>query len=75
MEAIEGEIANGQRERIPELMTDRWLADRTLFGPPSAIREGVEAWREAGVETPILVPLSTRGGQWVAFEELFSVFE
>lgn len=75
MTAIEEALANKERDRIPELMTDRWLADCTLFGPPSAILEGVDAWRDAGVSTPILVPSSTRGGQVVAFEELFSVFE
>jgi alkanesulfonate monooxygenase SsuD/methylene tetrahydromethanopterin reductase-like flavin-dependent oxidoreductase (luciferase family) len=75
MEAIEKALANKERDRLPELMSDRWLADCTLFGPATAIREGVEAWREAGVSTPILVPSSTRGGQLDAFEELFSVFD
>lgn len=75
MEAIETALANKERDRIPELMSDRWLADCTLFGPASAIREGVEAWREAGVSTPILVPSSTKGGQFVAVEELFDVFD
>ncbi len=75
MEAIEKAIAAKEHARIPELMSDRWLADCTLFGPASAIREGVEAWREAGVTTPILVPSSATGGQFDAFEELFTVFE
>jgi len=75
MEAIEKAIANKERDKIPQLMSDRWLADTTLFGPPAAIREGVEAWREAGVTTPILVPSSTKGGQFDAFEELFAVFD
>jgi len=75
MEAIEAAIANKERDRIPELMSDRWLADCTLFGPPAAIREGVEAWREAGVTTPILVPSSATGGQFDAFKELFAVFD
>jgi alkanesulfonate monooxygenase SsuD/methylene tetrahydromethanopterin reductase-like flavin-dependent oxidoreductase (luciferase family) len=75
MAAIEKAIANKERDKIPQLMSDRWLADTTLFGPASAIREGVEAWREAGVTTPILVPSSTKGGQFDAFEELFAVFE
>lgn len=74
MEAIEKAIADKEGARIPQLMSDRWLADCTLFGPASAIREGVEAWREAGVTTPILVPSSVSGGQFDAFEELFSVF-
>jgi alkanesulfonate monooxygenase SsuD/methylene tetrahydromethanopterin reductase-like flavin-dependent oxidoreductase (luciferase family) len=74
MEAIEKALAAKEHARIPQLMSDRWLADCTLFGPASAIREGVEAWREAGVTTPILVPSSASGGQFEAFEELFSAF-
>ena len=74
MDAIEKALANRERERIPELMSDRWLADTTLFGPAAAVREGVEAWREAGVSTPILVPSSAKGGQFEAFEELFAAF-
>jgi len=46
----------------------------TLFGRAAAVREGVEAWRAAGVRTVILVPSSTRGGQMVAFEELLAAF-
>jgi len=34
----------------------------TQFGRAAAVREGVEAWRAAGVKTVILVPSSTRGG-------------
>jgi hypothetical protein len=46
----------------------------TLFGPASHVRDGVDAWRAAGVKTVILVPSSTRGGQMVAFEELITAF-
>jgi hypothetical protein len=38
------------------------------------VREGVEAWLDAGVTTPILVMSSTSGGQQVAFSELFAAF-
>ena len=75
MTAIREAIARGDQERIPQLMSDRWLADVTLFGSASDVRKGVEAWYAAGVKTPILVPSSTRGGQMVAFEELFSAFK
>lgn len=74
MEAIEKALAAGERDRIPELMSDRWLSDVTLFGSASEVREGVEAWRDAGVSTPILVPSSTSGGQAKAVEELFAAF-
>jgi alkanesulfonate monooxygenase SsuD/methylene tetrahydromethanopterin reductase-like flavin-dependent oxidoreductase (luciferase family) len=74
MESIEKALAAGERDRVPELMSDRWLADVTLFGSAAEVRDGVEAWFEAGVSTPILVPSSTSGGQLKAFEELFEAF-
>ena len=74
MEAIEKALEAGERERVPELLSDRWLADTTLFGSASTVREGVEAWFEAGVSTPILVPSSAVGNQLKAFEELFAIF-
>ena len=55
-------------------MSDRWLSDVTLFGSATAVRDGVEAWRAAGVKTVIMVPSSTRGGQMVAFGELLAAF-
>jgi alkanesulfonate monooxygenase SsuD/methylene tetrahydromethanopterin reductase-like flavin-dependent oxidoreductase (luciferase family) len=74
MAAIEKAIARGERERITSLMSDRWLADVTLFGSAAQVREQVEAWFEAGVRTPILVPSSAAGNQIQAFEELFAAF-
>ncbi len=74
MEAIEAAIAAGNPEKVPSLLTDKWLADNTLFGPPKTVREGVEAWYDAGVNTPILVPSSAEGNQLKAFEELFALY-
>jgi alkanesulfonate monooxygenase SsuD/methylene tetrahydromethanopterin reductase-like flavin-dependent oxidoreductase (luciferase family) len=74
MEAIKKAIAAGEDKRIPSLMSDRWLRDVTLFGTMAQVREGVEAWREAGVRTVVLVPSSTRGNQLGAFAELFHAF-
>ena len=74
MLAIRQAVAEGRDDRIPSLRSDRWLADVTLFGPAREVRDGVAAWRDAGVKTPILVPSSTRGGQMVAFEELITAF-
>ena len=71
MEAIEKALEAGEQDRIPELFTDRWLNDTTLFGSASKVREGIEAWYAAGVTTPILTPSSAVGGQMKAFEELF----
>ena len=74
MEAIEKALEAGERERVPGLLSDRWLEDTTLFGSASTVREGLEAWFEAGVRTPILVPSSAAGNQLKAFEELFAIF-
>ena len=75
MEAVEKALAARDRDSIPGLLSDRWLADTTLFGTASQVREGVEAWYEAGVKTPILVPSSAVGKQAQAFEEIFAIFE
>ena len=46
----------------------------TLFGSAGEVREGVEAWYAAGVNTLIVVPSSTKGGQMVAFQELIDLY-
>ena len=74
MAAIEAAVAAGREGEIPSLMSDRWLADATLFGSAARVREGVEAWRAAGVSTPILVPSSAAGNQLKAVEEIFATF-
>jgi alkanesulfonate monooxygenase SsuD/methylene tetrahydromethanopterin reductase-like flavin-dependent oxidoreductase (luciferase family) len=74
MHAIQQAIAKREYDRIPILMSDRWLADCTLFGSVTEVREGLEAWYDAGVTTPILVPSSATGGQLQALEELFAAF-
>ena len=38
------------------------------------VRDRVEAWRDAGVGTPILVPSSAVGNQLRAVEEMFATF-
>ena len=55
-------------------MSDRWLDDCTLSGSVSRVRDGIEAWFDAGVTAPIVVPSSTSGGQAKAFAELFDAF-
>jgi alkanesulfonate monooxygenase SsuD/methylene tetrahydromethanopterin reductase-like flavin-dependent oxidoreductase (luciferase family) len=74
MTAIEAAIAEGRHADIPGLLSDRWLADSTLFGPVAKVREGIDAWREAGVTTPVIVPSSASGNQLKAVEELFAAF-
>lgn len=74
MSAVEKSIADNRSDDIPKYLTDRWLADNTLFGPPAKMREGIEAWRAAGVNTPVLVPNSVAGNQITGLAELFAAF-
>jgi alkanesulfonate monooxygenase SsuD/methylene tetrahydromethanopterin reductase-like flavin-dependent oxidoreductase (luciferase family) len=74
MTAIEKALAEGRNDDVPRYLTDKWLADNTLFGPAARVREGVAAWRDAGVHTPILVPTSAAGNQMKAIEEVFAAF-
>ena len=74
MNAVEQTIADNHPAEIPKYLTDRWLADNTLYGRASKVREGVEVWRAAGVNTPILVPNSLHGNQLTALQELFAAF-
>ena len=74
MTDIERAIAEGRRDDVPRYLTDRWLADVSLFGSASQVREGVEAWQAAGVHTPVIVPSSASGGQLKALEEIFAAF-
>ena len=74
MKAIERAIAEGRESDIPRYLTDRWLDDVTLFGPASRVRDRLDAWREAGVRTPIIVPSSASGNQMRAIEEMFAAF-
>ena len=74
MTAIERAIEAGRRDDVPKYLTDRWLADVSLFGSAAQVRDGVQAWQAAGVSTPVIVPSSTSGGQLKALEEIFATF-
>jgi alkanesulfonate monooxygenase SsuD/methylene tetrahydromethanopterin reductase-like flavin-dependent oxidoreductase (luciferase family) len=74
MTAIERAIEAGRQDDVPKYLTDRWLADVSLFGSAAQVRDGVEAWQAAGVSTPVIVPSSTSGGQLKALEEIFATF-
>jgi alkanesulfonate monooxygenase SsuD/methylene tetrahydromethanopterin reductase-like flavin-dependent oxidoreductase (luciferase family) len=74
MSAIETAIAEGRKDDVPKYFSDKWLADNTLFGPAAKVREGVEAWQDAGVRDLIIVPSSAAGNQLKALEEVFAAF-
>jgi alkanesulfonate monooxygenase SsuD/methylene tetrahydromethanopterin reductase-like flavin-dependent oxidoreductase (luciferase family) len=74
MAGIEAAAAEGRLDDLPKYLPDRWLADITLFGSATKVREGVETWRSAGIKTPILVPLSADGDQKTALQQVFAAF-
>jgi alkanesulfonate monooxygenase SsuD/methylene tetrahydromethanopterin reductase-like flavin-dependent oxidoreductase (luciferase family) len=74
MNAIAKAIEERRFDDVTGLMSDRWLDDCTLSGPAGRVREGIDAWRDAGVSTPIAVMSSTSGGQVKAIQELFAAY-
>jgi alkanesulfonate monooxygenase SsuD/methylene tetrahydromethanopterin reductase-like flavin-dependent oxidoreductase (luciferase family) len=74
MGGVEKCIADGELDKIPHFLTDRWLAETTMFGTPSQVRDQVEAWYDTGVKTPIIVPSSAAGNQLKAVQEVFDTY-
>jgi alkanesulfonate monooxygenase SsuD/methylene tetrahydromethanopterin reductase-like flavin-dependent oxidoreductase (luciferase family) len=74
MLAIRQALSHNEMEKLPDLMSERWLRQVTLYGTAAEVREGVEAWYDTGVKTVIVVPSSARGNQMVAFQELIEAF-
>ncbi len=75
MEAVEAALARSEPDKVGACLTDRWLADTTLFGSKQKVRDGIEAWFDAGIKTPIIVPSSAVGNQLKAFEEFFAIWK
>jgi alkanesulfonate monooxygenase SsuD/methylene tetrahydromethanopterin reductase-like flavin-dependent oxidoreductase (luciferase family) len=73
MHAVQVAIDARDTDGVTAAMSAAWLDDCTLSGPAGRVRDGVEAWFDAGV-TPIVVPSSTSGGQARAVAELFEAF-
>lgn len=74
MQAVVTALEARDTDAVVAAMSDRWLDDCTLSGSASRVRDGIEAWFDAGVTAPIIVPSSTSGGQATAFAELFDAF-
>ncbi|MBB3664903.1 putative F420-dependent oxidoreductase [Prauserella sediminis] len=53
--------AAGDRKRAVELVPDDVVDELVVHGSPDACRDGVRAYAEAGVTTPVLMPLTTGG--------------
>lgn len=75
MNDVETALASGDMEAVAASLSERWLADTTLFGSKAKVREGVEAWFDAGITTPIIVPSAVKGGQMQALQEFFDLWD
>lgn len=73
METMEAAIAAGDRDRLPELMSDAWIDDCTISGSAHAVRDRLAEWMSLGV-LPVAVMSSTTGGQAVGIRELFAAY-
>ena len=74
MRGIEQALAENRRDDIEHYLTDRWIADNTLYGPAAKVRDQLAAWYAGGLNTPVLVPNSVNGNQLTALDEIFSAF-
>jgi probable F420-dependent oxidoreductase len=59
--AIAEAWAAGERDRATELFSDRMLDELFVTGDAEACRARIEAFRAAGVTTPVIMPLSFAG--------------
>ena len=75
MSDVEAALTAGDMEAVSAALSDRWLADTTLFGSKAQVREGIEAWFDAGISTPIIVPSAVQGGQMQALQEFFDLWD
>ena len=73
MDTLDAAVATGDAEQIKAAMPERWVADVCLYGTATQVRDGIEAWLDAGV-VPVCFPSSTSGGQLQAIHELVGAF-
>ena len=74
MRDVEKAIDEKDFDRVPDCLSDRWLSDTTLFGTSTEVRDGIEAWFDSGIKTPIIVPSSATGGQMQALDEFLEIW-
>ena len=75
MTDVEDALQKQDLDRVPECLSDKWLADTTLFGSATEVRDGIEAWFDSGIKTPIIVPSSASGGQMQAIGEFLALWD
>ena len=75
MTDVEDALQKQDLDRVPECLSDKWLADTTLFGNATEVRDGIEAWFDSGIKTPIIVPSSASGAQMQAIDEFLALWD
>ena len=75
MNDVQQAVADQDYDRVPECLSDAWLEQTTLSGSAWEVREGIEAWFDAGIKTPIIVPSAVAGGQMQAIQEFFDLWD
>ena len=75
MTDVEDALQKQDLDRVPECLSNKWLADTTLFGSATEVRDGIEAWFDSGIKTPIIVPSSASGGQMQAIDEFLALWD
>ena len=75
MTDVEDALQKQDLDRVPDCLSDKWLADTTLFGSATEVRDGIEAWFDSGIKTPIIVPSSASGGQMQAIDEFLALWD
>ena len=75
MTDVEDALQKQDLDRVPECLSDKWLADTTLFGSATEVRDGIEAWFDSGIKIPIIVPSSASGGQMQAIDEFLALWD
>lgn len=58
--------AEGDRPGALAALTDELVDDLVITGPAEACKERIEAYREAGLDTPVVMLLSQKGPQAIA---------
>jgi probable F420-dependent oxidoreductase len=74
-----GEIAEawaaGERDRATAAFTDEMLEATFLMGEPTACRARLQEYRDAGITTPVLMPLSVAGSMEERAERVAATVE
>jgi probable F420-dependent oxidoreductase len=72
---IAGAWAAGERDRATAAYSDELLEATFLFGEADAAKRRIEEFRDAGITTPVLMPLSFAGSQEERAEHVAGLIE